>query len=104
MISYILMLIEMLGSEHWLWEVHLNILANPLKRKGGMFKLCLVLAAWSAWSGAFAQGQVTAPSTQVGMVATTEGSFLTALPAATRNNATLAVGFQFQVSQLITVT
>lgn len=49
-------------------------------------------------------GQITEPSASIGTVSTTEGSFLTNPPAPDRNNLTVAVGFQFQVTQPITVT
>jgi hypothetical protein len=74
-----------------------------LKRKPEV-RLAVVLAALCIWNEGFATGQTTQPTILVGNVSTTEASFLSNPPSPTRNNFTGSVGFQFQVSQPITVT
>jgi hypothetical protein len=74
-----------------------------LKRKPEV-RLAVVLAALCIWNEGLATGQTTQNSILVGSVSTTEASFLTNPPSPTRNNFAGAAGFQFQVSQPITVT
>jgi hypothetical protein len=75
-----------------------------LKRKREFVRLALVLTALSLSNQGLGRAQSTPPSYYVGTLTTTEASFLTGLPTPNRNNFTGAVGFQFQVSQVVTVT
>jgi hypothetical protein len=76
-----------------------------MKREREFVKLVLVLTALSMSNERPATGQITESNIAVGSVTATEPSFLTpAMPAPGRNNFSGAIGFQFQVSQSITVT
>jgi hypothetical protein len=67
-------------------------------------RLAVVLAALCIWNEGLARGQSTQSTILVGNLSSTEASFLSNPPSPARNNFTVSVGFQFQVSQPITVT
>src|SRR5580704_17796276 len=75
-----------------------------LNRKREVVRLAVLLAALFVWNEEVATAQSNQSSLVVGSVSATEASFQTNPPSPTRNNFSGAVGFQFQVSQSITVT
>jgi hypothetical protein len=74
-----------------------------LKRKAEV-RSAIVLAALCILNVGLAWGQTSQGNLLVGSVSATEASFLTKPPSPTRNNYNGSAGFQFQVSQPITVT